>query len=242
MIIGIAAKKQCGKDSMAGFIKELLPNKKVKQISFAKPLKDFVHEAFDIPKQNLYGSDADKNYPLCTWGEVFTGMAIKKYGKTDRTLLSAREILQVVGTDVMRQGNLTFLHQQYESKARHFIEKKFGRGTQPFDSIWIDLAIMDIKLLQARGELDIAVISDVRFINERVAIADAGGINIRLHRDTGCEDTIPHPSELELDEMKDTDFDYFLAEEGNKTLPQLKAWTTNVLMQANIIEVGGFAV
>lgn len=242
MIIGIAGKKQTGKDSMAGFIEKQLPHKKVKRISFAKPLKDFCHEAFNIPKQNLYGSDADKNYPLCTWGEVFTGICLRKYSKRDRDLLSSREILQVVGTDVMRLGNLDYLQNEYAAKCRHFIEKKFGRGKKPFDSIWIELALMDVKVLEARGELDIAVISDVRFHNERIAVAEAGGINIRLYRETGLDDSIPHPSELQLDEMKDQDFDYVLTEEGNETLKKLSAFTTNVLQDSGILEIGGLAV
>jgi hypothetical protein len=227
---------------MARFIKKLLPNKKVKQISFAKPLKDFCGEAFNIPKQNLYGSDADKNYPLCTWGEVFTGLCLRKYGKRDRDLLSSREILQVVGTDVMRLGHLEFLQNEYVAECNHFLAKKFGRGTKPFGTIWIDLALMDIKVLQANNELDIAVISDVRFHNERAAIANAGGVLIRLYRDTGCDDSIPHPSELELDEMRDEDFNFVLFEEGNKDLQQLRAWTTQILMRAGILDVGGLSI
>jgi hypothetical protein len=227
---------------MAGFIKKLLPDKKVKQISFAKPLKDFCGEVFNIPKQNLYGSDADKNYPLCTWGEIFTGLCLRKYGKRDRDLLSSREILQVVGTDVMRLGHLEYLQNEYVHECNHFLAKKFGRGTKPFGSIWIDLALMDIKVLEANKELDIAVISDIRFHNERNAIQKAGGILVRLYRDTGCEDSIQHPSELELDEMKDADFDYVLFEQNNKNLKQLRAWTTNVLMSAGILEAGGLSI
>lgn len=242
MIIGIAGKKQSGKDSMAGFIKKILPDRKVKQISFAKPLKDFCHEAFDIPKQNLYGSDGDKNYPLCTWGEIFTGLCLTKFKKRDRDLLSSREILQVVGTEVMRLGHLEYLHNEYAAKCRHFIEKRFGRGTKPFDSIWIDLAIQDIDELQKNGEVDIAVISDVRFHNERIAIANAGGPNIRLYRDTGLDDSIPHPSELQLEEMKDSDFNYVLFEQDNQTLDQLRAFTTRVLQDLGLLVVGGISV
>ncbi len=230
---------------MAGFIEKQLPHKKVKRLSFAYPLKEFVHAEFDIPKNHLYGTDAEKNHPLCTWGEIFTGLCLSKYNKKDRALLSAREIMQVVGTDVMRQGNMNFLYPEYETKCRAFIKKKFGAKAGSgggFDGIWIELALMDIKVEKARGDCDIAVISDVRFHNERLAVAEAGGINVRLHRDTGCDDSIPHPSELELDEMKDKDFTYMLTEDGNKNLKQLAAFTTRVLMDVGLIEVGGIAV
>jgi len=239
MIIGIAGKKQTGKDSMAGFIDKLLPDHRVKRISFAYPIKNFVHESFDIPKNHLYGSDQEKSYPLCTWGEIFTGAVLKKYGKKERSLLSAREIMQVVGTDVMREGNLNFLWPQYESKARHFLQKYF-KTSNGFDSIWIDMAIMDIKA--QKSNYDIVVVPDVRFHNERKAIAEAGGMNIRLYRDTGCDDSIPHSSELQLDEMEDSDFDYVLPEQDNNSLDALKRWTTNVLMQAGIIDVSGLSV
>lgn len=242
MIIGIAAKKQCGKDSMAKFIEELLPDKKVARFSFAFPLKNFCHETFLIPKNHLFGSDSEKNFPLMTWGEVFTGLALSKYGKRNVDLLSAREILQVVGTDVMRQGNLNYLYPQYEKQCVGFVQKWFGKDARPFDSIWIDMAIKDINLKKHHEGLDVAVISDVRFHNERLAIADAGGMNIRLYRDTRCEDSIPHPSELELDEMRDQDFDYVLTERENKNLKALKLFTTRVLMERGLIHMGGIAL
>lgn len=242
MIIGICGKKQVGKDSMAGFIKKQLPELKIQQISFAKPLKDFVHEVLNIPKKNLYGSDADKNYPLCTWGEIFHGPALKAYEKQDRTLLSAREILQVVGTDIMRKGHMDYANNKLAQEIRVFLARRFGAGTEPFLDLWIDLAIQDIEEMKARGELDVAVISDVRFHNELRQLKAAGAVMIRLYRDTGCEDSIPHPSEMEMDEMSDNDFDVVVYEEHNETLKQLENVTTRLLMSNGLLEDGGIAV
>jgi hypothetical protein len=237
MIIGLAAKKQAGKSSLAKFIVDLLGHMKVKEISFAQPLKEFVNKEFAIPKDNLYGSDADKNYPLMTWGEIFTGRCITAYKKRDRDLLCGREIMQIVGTDVMRLGRLDYLHRKYEEGSRFFVEKWFGKGKLPFNSIWVDLAIMEIKRLQAVNSADVVIIPDVRFHNEVDAVKEAGGKLVRLYRDTGCKDSIPHPSELQLDEMEDVDFDFIVKEEDNKNLKQLKNFAIRMLMDLELVGV-----
>ena len=175
MIIGICGKKQTGKNSMASFIKKQLPDTKIKEISFAKPLKDFVTETFNIDKRNVWGSDADKSYPLCTWGEIFTGPCLVKYKKHDRDLLSAREIRQIVGTDVIRHGNIPYLNNNYAQEVNVFLTRKFGDNRARM-SAWIDLAIMDIKGMKARKELDIAIITDVRFHNEVSAVKENNGL------------------------------------------------------------------
>ncbi len=237
MIIGLAAKKQCGKSSLAKFVTDILSTSKVKDISFAQPLKEFIHEEFAIPKNHLYGTDAEKNYPLMTWGEMFTGRCMGAYTKRDRDLLSAREIMQIVGTDVMRLGHLDYLHHKFEERCKFYIEKYFGKGKLPFGDIWVELAMMEIKRLRATGNADIVIIPDLRFHNEVKAVKDAGGTLIRLYRDTGCTDTIPHPSELQLDEMEDVDFDYIIKEEDNKNLKQLKVFAIRMLMELSLVGV-----
>lgn len=242
MIIGVVGKKQSGKDSLANIAMKLLPDKKIKKISFAKPLKDFVHDAFRIPKKNLWGSNEDKNYPLCTWSDIFTGPAINNYRKHDRALLSAREILQIVGTDVMRYGNLNYLNNKFLNEVELFLKKKLGAGTRPYSNIWVDLTMMDIKTIKARKEAEIVFITDARFHNETKAIRENSGKLIRLYRDTKCEDSIPHPSELEMEEMQDKSFDFVLYEEQNTNLKQLEVFVIKVLMDLGLIGTGGMVV
>lgn len=242
MIIGIHGRKQCGKDSMARFVKDILPEKTIQQIAFAKPLKDFVHECFQIDKKHLYGTDAEKDYPLCTWGEVFTGRALTKYKKASRDLLSAREIMQLWGTDVVRQGHLDFLHARVEKETLLFLEKKFGPKTRPFNDVWVDLAMMDVKILTATGEVDIFMISDMRFTNEFYATQKNGGKTVRLYRDTPTTESIVHESERELEEIPDKDFNFVLKEEDNVNLKQLKTFTIKVLMGCGLLATGGVVV
>lgn len=237
MIIGLAAKKQAGKSSLAKFIRDMLVDSKVKEISFAQPLKEFIHEEFTIPKNHLYGTDAEKNYPLCTWGEIFSGQCLNAYKKQSRALLSAREIMQIVGTDVMRHCKLNYLERKYEASCKYFVEKWFGKGVLPFESIWVDLSIMEIKRLKATNEGDVFVIPDVRFHNEVAAIKNAGGKIVRLYRDTGCEDSIVHESEKQLDEMEDTSFDFIVKEEDNKNLKQLRGFAIKMLMELELVGV-----
>jgi hypothetical protein len=161
-VFGICGGKQSGKSSFARFVREVLPNKKVAVLSFAKPLKDFVVKTFRIDPKHCYGSDNDKNYPLCAWSDIFEPKALEKYNKRPTSLLSAREILQVVGTDVMRLDNLDFLHSAFALNCRMFIEEKIHEGAEPYNNIWIDLLIHDVKC----NDSDIVVVPDIRFENE----------------------------------------------------------------------------
>lgn len=235
MIIGLASKKQCGKNSLAKFIADLLPDSKVKEISFAQPLKEFVYKEFNIPKDHLYGTDAQKNYPLCTWGEIFSGICLGKYKKRNTDLLSGREIMQVVGTDVMRLGHLDYLHLKHEGVCKFFVEKQFGAGKLPFETIWVELSMMEIKRLKAIKKCDIAIITDIRFHNEVAAVKETEGKLVRLYRDTGCGDSIPHASELQLDEMEDSSFDFIVKEEDNKNLKQLRSFAIRMLMELELV-------
>ena len=241
-VFGIAGKKQVGKDTTADNIAKLLSDMRVKKLSFAKPLKDFVEVAFSIPKRHLWGSDSQKNYPLCTWGEIFTSGALERYTKESHALLTAREILQVVGTDVMRQGNLDFLQPPFAGACRAFVEEKFGAGHKPYNELWVDLMVMEVKVLAARNEAEVVAIPDVRFLNEVEGIRKMAGTPIRLYRDTGAKDSIPHASELELDQMSDSLFDYVLYEHENRNLGELKSFAVKVLQSEGLLPVGGFGV
>jgi hypothetical protein len=157
-------------------------------------------------------------------------------------LLSAREILQVVGTEVMRQGHMYYLQDEYKSKVASFLIQKFGPGhdlSLPYPTIWVDLMKMDIKVIAARREADIVIVPDVRFFNEIEAVK---GFLIRLYRDAGTTDSIPHASELEMEQMDDTLFNYVLYEYENKNLKQLKRFTTRVLMTEGLLPTGGISI
>ncbi len=242
MIIGIHGRKQSGKSSISKFIKDLLPEKKIQEIAFAKPLKEMINEIFNIPMQNMYGSDTDKDYPLCTWGEIFSGRCLSEYEKFPHSLLSAREVMQVIGTDVMRRGKLPFVNVDIEKQLLFWLQQRFGPNTRPFDSIWVDLAFQDVKNLQEKGDVDIFVVSDMRFTNEFNATKNNGGKTIRLYRDSGCDESIVHESERQLEEISDEEFDFVLTERENQNLKQLKVFAIKVLMSCELLATGGLVV
>lgn len=241
MIIAIAGCKQSGKSSLTKFFKDMLEDKKVQEISFAYPLKHFIGETFKMKSKHLWGSNDDKNYPLCTWGEIFTEECLKHYNKRSIDLLCAREILQIVGTDVFREGKFDFLNEQYLSSVKSFLQEKTGQEKADFD-LWVNLAIQDYKQKLALREIDLAIISDVRFLNEVQAVHSAKGKLIRLHRDTGCSNSIQHASEMMLESLQDSLFDFVLNEEHNKNLQQLKQFAISVLTRLGLINNGGVLV
>lgn len=141
----------------------------IKHYAFADPLKDIATSLFDIPREKLYGSDADKNtLTKYLWEE----MPVPVKGK--KGPMTVREFIQYFGTEVCR-----------------FIK----------NDVWVDRTMTDI----ANEEPTIAVIADVRFLNEVEAIQKAGGKVVKLTRSV---DNDSHASECELDNF--TGFDAIL--------------------------------
>lgn len=94
MIIAFAGRKQSGKTTCCEFIKEyasrvLPPAHSVKIYNFADPLKqDICINILGLTAEQCYGTDEQKNELVnCYW---------------DNKQLSAREVMQMVGTDMFR--------------------------------------------------------------------------------------------------------------------------------------------
>jgi len=133
-ILAICGKKKSGKDTCANFLvrnaNELLDNpKSVKIYHWGDALKEFLIEYLDIPRALLYGTDEDKNkLTHVKWTDMPHYETLLKKGKnkllqdkgylefSDADLndiihkqytgqMSVRQILQEVGTGVMRTMN-----------------------------------------------------------------------------------------------------------------------------------------
>lgn len=94
MIIAFAGRKQSGKTTSCEFIQKyangiLKPFNSVKIYNFADPLKqDICMNILGLTKEQCYGTDDQKNELVnCYW---------------DNKQLSAREVMQIVGTDMFR--------------------------------------------------------------------------------------------------------------------------------------------
>ena len=154
MLIGFSGKKGSGKSYFANY---LVNNKLFIKLSFASPLKEITKILFNL-------SDEDVKDP------------IKKELINPKFNASPRELMQWLGTDIMREE----------------FNKKFNYS----GSIWIDSVKDKIKTLLDNNK-DV-VIDDVRFQNEVDMIHSLGGIVINLHNDlynTLTNSTSTHSSE-----------------------------------------------
>lgn len=94
MIIAFAGRKQSGKTTCSEFIKEhfniVYPNDTAIIYNFADPLKqDICMNILGLTQDQCYGTDKQKNELVnCYW---------------DNQQLTAREVMQIVGTDMLRR-------------------------------------------------------------------------------------------------------------------------------------------
>lgn len=241
-LIGICGKAQSGKDTFCDYSKQMLPDLKIQKIAFAHSLKSFVLDTFaGVQPRNVWGSNEDKNYPLGSWGRLFTDEACAVYKRDEYDLLTARHLLQVIGTDVMRQGKLRyFKHEYIKDKCLAFVEK-LGRS-KPYDAIWIDATMRDVDRFLSE-DVNLCIITDARFENELKAIQKKKGSIVRLYRNKNKPTDLEHPSETEMDAIPDEIFDAVLYEYENNSLKDLEAFTRKTLKEFGFIQdVGGLLV
>lgn len=178
--IGIAGRKQTGKDTSGNILVKLLTEKglSAKITHFAAPLKEFCINVLGLPREKVYGSDADKNELSHLRWETLPNEIRHKYrkeaGPKERTgIMTVREVLQIVGSDVVRE-----------------MLWNDAWSTYPFRQDWKE---------------DVIICVDTRFINECDEILKAGGTILRLERAAAPLDN--HMSETALDNYN-FDFKY----------------------------------
>lgn len=195
-IIAFSGRKQSGKGSCCEFLQKHkdtifhdLPCVTIKKYSMAGKLKQVCHEVLGLTHEQCYGSDADKNtLTSYQWENMPHYTSILQDAMTHghpsfrnppTGLMTARQILQDVGTQIFRKMN---------------------------PNVWHQACLGEIK----RDNLDVAVIDDVRFLDELDAVQQAGGIVVRLTRAPFKQDE--HVSETSLD-GQDERFDVYVDNE-----------------------------
>jgi len=156
MIIGLAGKKQSGKTSLAH---HLIEEYGFVEYSWALPLKETCKNLFGLTEEQVYGTEEDKEAIIPEWN------------------MSARDILQKVGTEMFR-----------------------GMICRDF---WVKVGMKNLVKLKDAG-YDI-VISDCRFPNELEAVQKLGGYTGHVVR-IGQVSTDSHTSETALDNWTDYSF------------------------------------
>ena len=162
MLIGFSGKKGSGKSYFADY---LVNNKLFIKLSFASPLKEITKILFNL-------SDEDVKDP------------IKKELINPKFNASPRELMQWLGTDIMREE----------------FNKKFNYS----GSIWIDNVKDRVKTLLDNNK-DV-VIDDVRFQNEVDMIHSLGGIVINLRND--LDNTLNNSTSNHSSENQKLTFNY----------------------------------
>lgn len=137
MLIGFSGKKGSGKSYFADY---LVNNKLFIKLSFASPLKEITKILFNLSDEDVKDQ-------------------IKKELINPKFNASPRELMQWLGTDIMRE--------------------EFNKRFNYSGSIWIDNVKDKVKMLLDNNK-DV-VIDDVRFQNEVDMIHSLGGIVINLH-------------------------------------------------------------
>jgi hypothetical protein len=187
MIIGICGLIGSGKGTVADILVE---EHDFKKLSFADSLKDGVAAMFDWPRHLLEGDTEESR----EWREIPDIFWTEETGKE----ISPRLVLQLVGTECMRNGF--------------------------YDGIWVSLAKK--KLIRFPNQK--WVIPDTRFENEINMIHSIGGKIWRVkrgqdpawfdtYRDNNIEPIDVHPSEFK---WVRSEFDQTI--ENNSTFEDLK--------------------
>jgi hypothetical protein len=137
----------------------------IKLYSFADPLKGLCLDFFGLKPEQVYGTDKEKNTSTqIMWEDIPTWKNTSL--NLNRGFMTARELLQYFGTNIMRR-----MHKD----------------------VWVNHTINKIK----SEKTELAVIADVRFPNEVDSILEVGGEIIRLNRKPLTDN---HESETALDE------------------------------------------
>ncbi len=177
-VIIFSGKKQSGKDSTADYVANGLRemDHSVGITAFAKPLKEFCMNVLGLTYDQCYGTDEQKDM-LVNWKwddvsidirmrysnkdeeytegtfNVMKSNPVKKYRKIARSgFMTAREVMQIFGTDVMRNN--------------------FN------NNIWALGAINTIDMMAE----DYVLVTDARFPNEIDVARHKEILTIRLHR------------------------------------------------------------
>jgi len=181
-VLGLAGTKGSGKDTAASFLLE----DGWARISFADPLKDMVAAMFDLKPARFHHpefKDLKFNEPLVLEEahaeNLINSLNVESYTEamvtqiyelvSGREIETARELLQFVGTDIIRNC--------------------------VSNNYWVDRAE---DLLSSWLERGVPVVfTDVRFANEAELVKDYGGVIVAILRGKSLSDPIDkHESEV----------------------------------------------
>lgn len=251
MIIGISGKIGSGKDTVGKIIQELTMNSyhqspwQIKK--FAGKLKQIVSLLTGIPVKDLEKQEVKDRVLGEEWSKEITYLGHLVYGnKTFTESMTAREMLQRIGTDAMRDVIhpnvwVNALFADYTIPA--IFKGKLIECDRCDGCGWYEGgptlkttcehcggtgAVKDDRLLHSRW-----LVTDVRFPNEAQAIKERGGLLVRINRGTPADNQ--HISETALDDYEGFD----IVIDNNGTLDELKEKVKEILKHEKIKTISG---
>lgn len=180
-LIGLIGHKRVGKDT---FAQRLIDTHGYTKIAFADPLRDLVARIDGI-------------------------LAFERDTPADHTSVDYtddRGWTRV--SDALNEWSYEVVKDSYDEYRRLLQETGVGVRDILGEDTWVKAGMSRIAAARASGSP--IVVTDVRFPNEAAAIKNAGGILVRITRDTGLTDT--HISETALDDHAS---DYSFANDGS---------------------------
>tara|TARA_B100001094_G_scaffold169510_1_gene163944 strand:+ start:3846 stop:4571 length:726 start_codon:yes stop_codon:yes gene_type:complete len=239
-IIGIAGRKQSGKNTVANYINGSI----LQSLDMISDFEIGNNGELEIKTKDSSGTDGWGVFDVTRKDEEFISYAenslfpyVKVYHFADPLKLMAIDFFdlepqQVYGTDKDKNTSTPYTQNGWKHKmtSREFLQY-FGTEVMRKikDTVWVDYTIKKIQQEQS----SVAIIPDVRFPNEVDAIKKAGGVVIRLDRNIYDDQ---HVCETALDKDKyDWDnFDYIINNNDSslsdlcKSLGKLKHFWSNL--------------
>lgn len=210
MIIGITGKRGHGKDAFATALRPF----GFKRIASADPVKRIAQALFALSEGQVHGTQAEKEAIDERWG------------------VSARWILQRIGTEVGREGKLDVFEEWAIGPSISSVRGAFQlEGIEPGDpDCWINA--LRAKVEREPGDY---AVTDVRFPNEAEAVRKLGGQVVKIVRFGGLDGDAAsaHASEASVDAIHEDALIYNVG-----TLADLAAKARMVAIGARSLAAG----
>ena len=206
MIISISGTIGSGKDTVAQIIQKISAYHNWEIQKWAGKLKTIGEIILGIPKEKFEDQEFKYTNLPAIWNK-------------DDKPMTVRELLQLLGTEAMRNG----LHENVWVNA-------LMSNYKPIDCNWNDTILKHKKedLIYPNW-----IITDTRFTNELEAVREQKGITIKVHRPErkSNEKQALHTSEVALDHV--TDWDYVIYNNGD--LEELQYKIIDILIAEKLI-------
>lgn len=217
-VILLAGKKRTGKDTAAQHIQNLVGEGERRQSqvaikSFADPLKKFCMDTLGLSRGQCYGTSLEReSHSDIKWTDINMSVAMQHTSKwKDKqdwdAKLTARDVLQIVGTDVLRN-----FYQNIWARAAAISALDSPTPIVVFADTRFPNEILEFESLAEQGKIKL--------------------LTIRIYRPGLVQDS--HPSELALDKWdEDGRFEHTIVNDNSLTF--FKRKVENLIRKTGII-------